>query len=204
MIWHVYKVWSNLIPRLVRAVVTEPILRAFDIQPDSPRPLRLAVCVQMCNKLAHLSICRLVAGGTWEDVHIFHSNASVVCVDDWSANLRVYRASRLIPSGNDKRISSWLQTWSVTCCDRGANVHAVCGCCSSNNAALKVRCSDTIASVSYSAFWRAEVNLHASSTYTCRRWTNRFRATLNIRASLNSSRNSFKRNSKIKPGIYLM
>ncbi len=56
------RVLQLLVERLVGAVVALPVLRTFNIQPNSTRPLGLAVVVEVVDQLGHLSGGALGAG----------------------------------------------------------------------------------------------------------------------------------------------
>ncbi len=58
-----------LVPGLVAGGAGGPVLTALNVQPDTARPLALAVAVQVRHQLAHLRSRAGGAGGAYKNIH---------------------------------------------------------------------------------------------------------------------------------------
>jgi hypothetical protein len=84
-----------LVPLLVLARAASPVLGALNIEPNSSRPLRLAVVLQMGNKLVHLTCSALRASRTCLNLIIIVSTQN-----KWQ---------ECTYKGKDKCLGPWLQ-----------------------------------------------------------------------------------------------
>jgi len=91
-----------LVPVLVVRRAPRPVLTPLNVQPDTPRPLRRAVALQVRHQLVHLGGSALRAGGARKHVSIPRGDARTGGILDGRADGRIHSASRLVATRNDE------------------------------------------------------------------------------------------------------
>ena len=115
-------IYQSLVEVFITRSASSPVLRAFDVEPDTLRPLRIAVCPEIAHKLTDLCCGGLGTGWARKQVRISNFDACIVSVDNGCADGFVNLSNRLVPTRYDVLYSTTLHAAG---CARGTKIYTI-------------------------------------------------------------------------------